>query len=152
MWPSSGVPEASSVMSVGAKRAKAKQEGAIDGTSWHPLTRRPAPRKLILLQLMGAVWTFQDPENTCLYRCEADPDGSEQWFFKVIRTEREWISPSDAARLIGVGRQAIRSAIVHGRLCTMNSNGRPVVSRAEVLALQIDDRKRGRASKQSRRT
>jgi hypothetical protein len=96
---------------------------------------------------MGGVWTFQDPGIDRLYRCEVDPTGSEQWFFKIIHNEREWISQSDAARLIGVSRQAIRGAIVHGRLCTMNSNGQPVVRRADVLALQIDLRRR-RAGKQ----
>ena len=87
---------------------------------------------------MGEVWTFQDPENDRLYRCEVDPDGSERWFFKVIRTESESISQSDAARLIGVSRQAIRDAIVWKRLGRVECNGRPMVSRAEVLALKID--------------
>jgi hypothetical protein len=118
-------------------------------SSWRPVTRRPKPRKLILLGVMGGVWTLQDPGNDRLYRCEVDPDGSERWFFKVVRAEREWISQSDAARLIGVSRQAIRGAIVHGRLCTMNSNGRPMVRRAEVLGLKIDPNKRRSARKQS---
>ena len=58
------------------------------------------------------------------------------------RTEHEWISQSDAARLIAVSRQAIRNAIVWKRLTTADSNGRPMVSRAEVLALKIDPQKR----------
>jgi hypothetical protein len=110
--------------------------------SWRPVTRRPKPRELILLQLVGGVWTFQDPGNTCRYRREIDPDGSERWSFKVLRTEREWISPSDAARLIGVSRQAIGRAIVSGRLCAMDCNGKPMVCRAEVLALKIDLKRR----------
>ena len=114
-------------------------------TSWKSLTRRLAPRKLTLLEVMGGVWTFQDAGNDRRYRCEIDPDGSERWFFKVIRTEYEWISQSDAARLIGVSRQAIRIAIVYRRLCTMDGNGRPMVRRADVLALKIDlKRRRGR--------
>jgi hypothetical protein len=100
---------------------------------------------------MGGVWTFQDQGNDRLYRCEIDPGGTERWFCKVIPTESELISQSDAARLIGVSRQAIRSSIVYQRLRTVNCNGRPMVHRAEVLALQID-LKRGRAGKQSRRT
>ena len=86
---------------------------------------------------MAGVWTFPDPGNTCLYRREIDPDGSERWSFKVIRTEREWISSSDAARLIWGRRQAIGRAIVFRRLCSMDCNGRPIVCRAEVLALKI---------------
>ena len=105
--------------------------------TWHPTRAR-----LILLEVMGGVWTFQDPGNDCLYRCEIDPDGSERWFFKVIRTEHEWISQSDATRLIGVSRQAIRIAIVYKRLCTMDGNGRPMVRRAEVLGLKIDLKRR----------
>jgi hypothetical protein len=138
-------------MSVGAKRAKATQGATLDPTSWLPLTRRPAPEKLTLLEVMGGVWTFQDPGNDRLYRCEIDPGGTERWFFKAIRTESELISQSDAARLIGVSRQAIRSSIVYERLRTVNCNGRPLVHRVEVLALQIDP-KRGRARKQSRRS
>ena len=129
-------------MSVGIKRAKAKQEGAFDPTSWRVLTHGPEPEKLTLLEVMGGVWTFQDPGNDRLYRCEIDPDGSERWFFKVIRAEHEWISQSDAARLIGVSRQAIRIAIVYKRLCTMDGNGRPMVRRAEVLGLKIDLKRR----------
>jgi len=121
-------------MSVGIKRAKAKEAATLDPTSWLPLARRPASEKLTLLEVMGGVWSFQDPGATRLYRCETDPTGGERWCFKVIRTEREWISQSDAARLIGVSRQAIRGAIVHGRLSSMNSNGRPVVRTADVLA------------------
>ena len=151
MWPSSGVPEASSVMSVGVKRAKAKQGATLAPTSWQSLTRRLAPEKLTLLEVIGGVWTFQDPGNDRLYRCEIDPGGTERWFSKVIPTESELISQSDAARLIGVSRQAIRSSIVHQRLRTVNCNGRPMVHRAEVLALPIEP-KLGRAQKQSRRT
>ena len=135
-------------MGVGVKRARAKQEGVFDPTSWRPVARCPAPEKLTLLEVMGGVWTFQDPSGDRLYRCEIDPDGSERWFFKVIRTESEWISQSDAARLLGVSRQAIRNAIVWKRLGTVACNGRPMVSRAEVLALTIDPRRR-RARKQS---
>jgi hypothetical protein len=118
-------------MSVGIKRAKAKQGATLDHTSWQPLTWRPGIDRL--------------------YRCEIDPGGTERWFLKVIRTESELMSQSDVARLIGVSRQAIRSAVVYERLGTVNCNGRRMVHRAEVLALQIDP-KRGRARKQSRRT
>ena len=130
--------EASSVMSVGVKRASAKQEGAFDPTSWRPLTWRPAPEKLTLLEVMGGVWTFEDQRNTRLYRCEIDPGGTERWFFKVMRTESELISQSDAARLIGVSRQAIARAIVYERLGIVDCNGRPMVRRADVLALKIN--------------
>jgi hypothetical protein len=129
-------------MSVGVKRAKAKQGATLDPTSWLPLNRPPTRGRLILLEVMGVVWTFQDPGNDRLYRCEIDPDGSERWVFKVIRAEHEWISQSDAARLLGVSRQAIRIAIVYKRLCTMDGNGRPMVGRADVLALKIDLKRR----------
>ena len=138
-------------MSVGVKRARAKQGATLDLTSWRPVAGRPAPRKLTLLEVMGGVWTFQDPGNDRLYRCEIDAGGTERWFSKVIPKESELISQSDAARLIGISRQAIRSSIVCERLRTVSCNGRPMVYRAEVLALQIDP-KRGRARKQSRRT
>jgi hypothetical protein len=83
-------------MSVGVKRAKAKQGATLDPTSWLPLNWPPTRGRLILLEVMGVVWTFQDPGNDRLYRCEIDPDGSERWFFKVIRDGHEWISQSDA--------------------------------------------------------
>jgi hypothetical protein len=136
------MPGASSVMNVGAKRAKAKEGATLDPTCWRAVTRCPAHDKLTLLEVMGEKWTFQDPENDRLYRCEVDASGNEVWFFKLIRTESEWISQSDAARLIGVSRQAIRNAIVWKRLGTVACNGRPMVSRAEVLALPIDPRRR----------
>jgi hypothetical protein len=66
---------------------------------------------LTLLEVMGGVWTFQDPGEECLYRREIDPSGIEHWLFKSIPAEREWSSQSDAARLIGVSRQAIGRAI-----------------------------------------
>ena len=130
------------VTSVGVKRARAKQEEAFDPTSWQVLARGPAPEKLTLLGVMGGVWTFQGPGNDYLYRCEIDPGGTERWFFKVIRTESELLSQSDAARLLGVSRQAIARAIVHKRLKTVDCNGRLMVSRAEVLALKINLRRR----------
>ena len=142
------VPEASSVMSVGVKRASARQEGAFDPTSWRPRTWHPAREKLTLLEVMGSVWTFQDPRNDRLYRCEVDPDDSGRWFFKDVRTEGELISEADAARLVGVSRQAIARAIVHRRLGTVDCNGGAMVRRTEVLALRIDPR-RTRARKQS---
>ena len=151
MWPSSGVPEASSVMSVGVKRAKAKQGATLEPTSWRVLARAPKPEKLTLLEVMGGVWTFQDPANDRLYRCETDPGGSERWFSKVIPTESELISQSECGEIDRVSRQAIRSSIVYQRLRTVNCNGRPMVHRAEVLALPIEP-KLGRAQKQSRRT
>jgi len=135
-------------MSVGVKRASAKQEGAFDPTSWRPRTWHPAREKLTLLEVMGSVWTFQDPRNDRLYRFEVDPDGSGRWFFKDVRTEGELISQADAARLVGVSRQAIGRAIVHRRLGTVDCNGRLMVRRTEVLALQINPR-RTRARKQS---
>ena len=114
---------------------------------WQALKGRPAPpEKLILLRVAGWVWTFQDPRNYRLYRCEVEPDGCERWSCQAIRTVHDWISQADAARLIGVSRQAIRNAIVWKRLETADCNGRPMVSRAEVLALPIDP-KRGRARK-----
>lgn len=119
-------------------------------TTWRPLKWRPAPEQLILLEATGGgAWTFQNPRNDRLYRCEIDPSGSERWFFKAIPTESEWISQSDAARLLGVSRQAITCAIVYKRLRTVDCNGRPMVRRAEVLALKINPKLR-RARKQSR--
>jgi hypothetical protein len=115
-----------------------------DPTTWHPVKRRSSPEKLVLLRLVGGVCTFQDSANDWLYRREIDSDGSERWSFQVSRKEREWISQSDAARLIGVSREAIRKAIVYKRLGTVECNGHPRVSRADVLALKIQ----GRARKQ----
>ena len=120
-----------------------------DPRSWRAVTRCPAPDKLTLLEVMGGVWTFQDPGNDRLYRCEVDASGDERWFFKLIPTESEWISPSDAARLLGVSREAIRRAIVYKRLGTTDCNGRQMVRRADVLALETDPRRR-RARKESR--
>ena len=94
---------------------------------------------------MGGVWTFQDTGNTRLYRCEIDASGRERWFSQSIREEGDWILQADAARLIGVSRQAIRNAVTSKRLATVDCNGRPRVSRAEVLALKIDPKKRRRA-------
>ena len=113
---------------------------------WQPLTRRPTPRKLkklMLLGVTGGVWTFQDPGRTCLYHREIDSEGSERWFFKMLHREPEWISQSDAARLIGVSRQAIGRAIVYERLGTVDCNGRPMVQRADVLGLKIDLKRKG---------
>jgi hypothetical protein len=111
--------------------------------SWRPRTWRPAREKLTLLEVMGGVWTFQDPRNDRLYRCEVDPHGSGRWFSKAVRTEGELISQSDAARLLGVSRQAIRNAIVWKRLRTADCNGRSMVSRSEVLAMKIDLKQSG---------
>jgi hypothetical protein len=58
------------------------------------------------------------------------------------RSDHEWISQADAERLVGVSSQAIRIAIVYKRLCTMDGNGRPMVRRADVLALKIDLKRR----------
>ena len=135
-------------MSVATKRVKAPKDepsGSIlpnEATSWRPVTRCPALEKLMLLGVAGGVWNFKDPGSDRLYRCEVDPDGNERWFFIVIPTESELISQSDAARLIGVSRQAIRNAIVWKRLGTAECNGRTMVSRADVLALPIDPRQR----------
>ena len=54
--------------------------------SWLPRTWHPARERLTLLEVTGGVWTFQDPRNDRLYRCEVDPDGSGRWFFKDVRT------------------------------------------------------------------
>ncbi len=106
----------------------------------------------MVLTSSEALRTFQDPGNDRLYRCEIDPTGSERWFFKAIRAEVELISQSDAARLLGVSRQAIRRAIVDRRLGVVACNGRLMVRRAEALALKIDPNKRRRAPKQLLRT
>ena len=83
------------------------------------------------------MWTFEDPERERLYQLVIDHDGKECWSCKDVQSEREWLQQSEGARLIKVTRQAIRNAIVHGRLATMVCNGRSLVRRSEVLALKI---------------
>jgi len=78
---------------------------------WTLLTRHPTPDKLTLLRAMGSVWSFQDSRDGRLYRCEIDSDHNERWFVQHVQVEREWIYPSEAARLLGVSRQAISNAI-----------------------------------------
>ena len=117
-------------MNTSAKQAKADSD-------WQPVTRRPSPRELTLLGVVGGVWTFQDPKRERLYQLVIHHDGKECWSCKDVQSEREWLSQSEAARLIRVTRQAIRNAIVHGRLATMVCNGRSVVRRSEILALKI---------------
>jgi hypothetical protein len=136
--------------SIAAKRAKASQKR---NPHWRVLKGPlPAPPKMmVLLEVKGRVWTFQHPRSRVLYRCELDAACNERWFSNFPKWlershESEWISQSDAARLIGVSRQAIRNAIVWKRLGTVACNGRPMVSRSEVLALPID-LKRRRAAK-----
>lgn len=110
--------------------------------SWRPVTRRPVAEKLTLLQVMGGVWTFQDPGRERLYRCEIDPCAGERWSFKVVHPAGEWISQADAARLLGISRQAIRNAITYKRLRTVDCDGRTRVCKSEVLALKIDPKRR----------
>ena len=131
-------------MSIAAKRVKASQTNA----GWRVLKGPlPAPPEMmVLLEVQGNVWTFQHPRSQVLYRCELDAAGKERWFSNfpkwLGRSDHEWISQADAARLIGVSRQAIRNAILSKRLETADCNGRPVVSRAEALALKIDLKRR----------
>jgi hypothetical protein len=86
---------------------------------------------------MGSVWTFQDPGDGWLYRCEIDSDGNEGWFVQAIRAKSEWIDQSEAARLLGVSRQAIGNAIASRRLATADCNGRPKLCKADVVALKV---------------
>src|SRR5262245_4028192 len=110
----------------------------IDKNHWTPLTRHPIPEKLTLLQMMGHVWSFQELGDGRPYSCEVDWSfGSEHWFVMPATTEQQWISPSEAARLLGVSRQAIHYAIASRRLATADCNGRPKICRADVLALTI---------------
>lgn len=106
-------------------------------STWTLLTRHPTPGKLTLLRVMGSVWTFQDPGDGRLYRCEIDSDGDERWLVQAIPAESEWISPSEAARLLGVSRQAIRNAISQKRLATADCNGRSKLYRPDVLAVKV---------------
>jgi hypothetical protein len=108
---------------------------------WQPLARRPSPpHRLTLLRLVGRVWTFQDPDRDRLYQLSIDQDEQEHWSWKVLHAEREWLPQADAARLVGITRQAIRIAIVHGRLATIDCNGRSLVRKSEVLALETTRR------------
>jgi len=131
------------VTSVAVKRAQVKQGVSVtlDPMSWRPVTRRPAPRKLILLEVMAGVWTFQDPGNTCLYRCEVDPDGSEGWFFKVLHREPAGSRSPMRRDSLGSSVKPSESLLFMGVSATMDCNGRPVVCRAEVLALKVDRRR-----------
>jgi hypothetical protein len=119
-------------MSTRAQRAK-----TVPSDPWQSITRPRALHTLMLVRLVGGVWTFQDPKRERLYQLVIDHDGKECWSCKDVQTEREWLSQSEAARLIRVTREAIRNAIVHGRLATMVCNGRSVVRRSEILALNI---------------
>jgi hypothetical protein len=101
------------------------------------LTSAGTPEKLTLLGVMGSVWSFQDPRDGRLYRCEIDSEGNERWLVQDIPAESEWICPSEAARLLRVSRQAIRNAIVAGRLAMADCNGRLKVCRTDVLALKV---------------
>ena len=51
--------------------------------------------------------------------------------------ERERIYPSEAARLLGVSRQALNKAISQKRLATTDCNGRSKLYRPDVLALKV---------------
>ena len=116
--------------------AKIQSEGELDAASfrvkqterntdstWKPLTRHPTPEKWILLEVMRDVWSFRDSAGR-LYHREIDAEGNERWFVQAIRAEREWISQAEAARLLGVSRQAISRAIAYNRLVTADCNGR----------------------------
>ena len=88
--------------------------------------------------MIGTVWNFQDPKNGRLYRCQIDSDGNERWFVQTIRAaEAEWIYQSEAARLLGISRQAIGNAISRKRLATADCNGRAKLYRPDVLALKV---------------
>jgi hypothetical protein len=60
------------------------------------LTSSRTPEKLTLLRVMGSVWSFQDPGDGRLYRCEIDSEGNERWLVQDIGVEGEWIYPSEA--------------------------------------------------------
>jgi hypothetical protein len=132
-----------------AQVAKIESEGELDATplrvkqskrnsdsAWKPLTRPPTPEKWILLEVMRDVWSFRDSTGG-LYRCEINPDGNERWTFNASDSQSEYISQSDAARFLGVSRQAIGRAIQDNRLAIVNCNGQPKVCRADVLELKI---------------
>jgi hypothetical protein len=90
---------------------------------------------------MGNVWSFQDPANGRLYRCEVDSMGNEQWYVMPPTIQHEWISLAEAARLRGVTIKAISRAIARKRLSTVECNGRPKVCRSDVLTLTLRYRK-----------
>lgn len=48
----------------------------------------------------------------------------------------DWVSQAEAAKLRGVTRQAIAKLVREGRLSVLVIGGRPLVSRAEVLAFE----------------
>jgi hypothetical protein len=70
-----------------------KQSKGNSNSSWKPLKRQPTPEKWLLLEVMLDVWSFTDSAGR-FYRCEIDSAGNERWAVKVIRAEREWISPT----------------------------------------------------------
>jgi len=87
--------------------------------------------------VIGTVWNFQDPKNGRRYRCQIDSDGTERWFVHSIRAEGEWISQAEAARLVGVSRQAIGNAVACRRLAIADCNGPSKVYSPDVLALKV---------------
>jgi hypothetical protein len=62
---------------------------------------------------------------------------------EAVRAESEWICPSEAARLLGVSRQAISNAISQKRLTTADCNGRAKLYRPDVLALKVRPKPKG---------
>ena len=68
---------------------------------------------------------------------------------KAIRAEDEWISQAEAARPLGVSRQAVFNAISTKRLATTDRSGRTMLCRTEVLALKV---RPGRARAKAVRT
>jgi hypothetical protein len=115
-----------------------KQSERNSDSTWKLLTRHTTPEKWLLLRVIGTVWNFQDPKNGRLYCCQIDSDGNEGWFVQAIRAaEAEWIYQPEAARLLGISRQAIGNAISRKRLATADCNGRAKLYRPDVLALKV---------------
>ena len=113
------------------RRAPTKEKPS--SQSWKALRQRPTPEQLTLLEMIPGVRIFEDPEGR-LYRCEIGSDGCERWFVKSVGEKSEWLSQSEAARLLGVSRQAIGNAI--GVSLMADCNRRPKVCRTDVLSLK----------------
>jgi hypothetical protein len=126
---------------LGARHFRVKPSKRNPDSTWNPLTQHPTPKKLTLLGVMGNVWSFQDPANGRLYRCEVDSMGNEQWYVMPPTIQHEWISLAEAARLRGVTRESIGRAIAHKRLSMVECNGKPKVCRSDVLTLTLRYRK-----------
>jgi hypothetical protein len=93
------------------------------------------------------VWQRKTCERSLLSRAEYSSTSVQDGMFspsvlckslrRLFHADREWISKSQAARLLGVSRQAIGNAIASGRLATTDCNGRSRLYRPDVFALKV---------------